>query len=499
MGLYVSNTAIWEEIERSESYLVCCMFEEAASLASSVLRRLCETISTETVEDAQLNDMMESAGMVLVQSLKEIGRITMQTYKREKVGTSSLEANQRMDRIESLLARMSEVLQQQMQNASAPLTIQPTPQLASEVPRSMYAIDVPNTLCNSMCPIPSKFRSIESANCNLADAVDGMSVRTSEIPSELKILFGSVSTIPVQVLLTGACFQISEGSTSGLQEILEEFLSKWKYVDGRSYILANADARGAYIDGCDGHYVLGVERYLEVVELYTVTLLGMVSNDIDLAISWAEKAELPEERRKELLRRLHSLYSLKATNSSQGALLADKNEAHSASGNQSIISGVEGSSRASKAQYPPNGGNDTQKTILKFSQWINPFSWWFRTITLNLANTRLIISHGKIVLLCPLIFFIYHVFWKKRATLTRSATRHAFSVKKALVDMWQLAFSVQVNPLAAIQPLPVATHGSRCWMVWDNNSVRTFKVITASTPQWSNIGSTWILVGVYYR
>ncbi|KAF8391783.1 hypothetical protein HHK36_022017 [Tetracentron sinense] len=60
------------------------------------------------------------------------GRITMQTYKREKVGTSSSEANQRMDRIESVLASMSEVLQQQMQNASAPLTIQPTPQLAPE-------------------------------------------------------------------------------------------------------------------------------------------------------------------------------------------------------------------------------------------------------------------------------------------------------------------------------------------------------------------------------
>lgn len=37
----------------------------------------------------------------------------------------------------------------------------------------------------------------------------------------------------------------------------------------------------------------------------------------------------------------------------------------------------------------------------------------------------------------------------------------ALSVKKALVDLWQLAFSYQVNPLAAVQPVPTATRGSR--------------------------------------
>ncbi|WMV37024.1 hypothetical protein MTR67_030409 [Solanum verrucosum] len=39
--------------------------------------------------------------------------------------------------------------------------------------------------------------------------------------------------------------------------------------------------------------------------------------------------------------------------------------------------------------------------------------------------------------------------------------RQASSTKKALVDFWQLAFSYQVNPLAAVQPLPPATRGSR--------------------------------------
>lgn len=50
------------------------MFEEAAILASSILRCLHDTGSTKAVEQVQLDDMMESVGMVLVQSLKELGR-----------------------------------------------------------------------------------------------------------------------------------------------------------------------------------------------------------------------------------------------------------------------------------------------------------------------------------------------------------------------------------------------------------------------------------------
>lgn len=54
------------------------MYEEAALLASSVLGQLCRNESGLLGEAGdgrlQLHDMMESAGMVLVQSLKEMGR-----------------------------------------------------------------------------------------------------------------------------------------------------------------------------------------------------------------------------------------------------------------------------------------------------------------------------------------------------------------------------------------------------------------------------------------
>lgn len=57
------------------------MYEEAASLSHSVLKRLCEINSNsnnpyyETVESGdELEDMLESAGMVYVQSLNQLGR-----------------------------------------------------------------------------------------------------------------------------------------------------------------------------------------------------------------------------------------------------------------------------------------------------------------------------------------------------------------------------------------------------------------------------------------
>ncbi|XP_059634639.1 protein APEM9 isoform X2 [Cornus florida] len=275
MATSVSNRPIWEEIERSESYLVCCMFEEAVSLASSVLRRLCDNECTEGREDIELNDMLESAGMVLVQSLKELGR-------------------------------------------------------------------------------------------------------TIEILNELKLLFGSVTGIPVQVLLTGVYFQISE-APSGVREFLEEFLSKWRYVDEQYYVLATAEANVSYVEGCEGRFMLGVDEYLEVVEVYVITFLGMVLGEMDLAISWVEKATLPEEKRQELLRRLHSLCSSKLTSSSHGSLepsLADE------------LDTSEGSPKALKAHFPSNGDDDKRKAILKLYGQGVPCFWWFRTINLKFGFLR---------------------------------------------------------------------------------------------------------------
>ncbi|KAJ9172293.1 hypothetical protein P3X46_015548 [Hevea brasiliensis] len=359
MAVTHTNAAIWEEIERSESYLVASMYEEAASIGSSVLKKICESknnnLADQDMEGFELHDMMISAGMVLVQSLNQLGR-------------------------------------------------------------------------------------------------------ASDILNELKALFMSADAIPVQILRIGACFQISEGLSLGVREFLEEFLSKWHFVDGR-YVLVGAHVDTNVQKGCDERNVLGVDEYMEVVEIYAVTLLGKTLKDLDCAIAWVEKEAMPEEGRQGLLRRLHSLYSVKASNSSQGSsvLLENKQEAHNSSSKELNVS--EGYSEVLKTNYLPNGENTTKQGILKLSRRIDPCFWWFRTINLKFGNLQLVITNGKIFLGC-LMILVYYLLRRKQATLKRIVRRQVLSLKKALVDLWQLTFSYQVNPLAAVQPLP-PTRGGR--------------------------------------
>ncbi|KAF5958913.1 hypothetical protein HYC85_006138 [Camellia sinensis] len=156
-----------------------------------------------------------------------------------------------------------------------------------------------------------------------------------------------------------------------------------------------------YMEGSGGSALLGGDKYLEVVQVYVVTLLGMVVGDIDHAICWVEKATLPEEKGQNLLRRLNSLFS-------QGpciitrfrlALPGDKRETHSSLIQQNTS---EGPPEALKTSYPFKGKNDMKLVILKLSQRV-PCFWWVCTITFKFGNGQLVISNGKIVFGCLMI------------------------------------------------------------------------------------------------
>lgn len=129
-----SNPVTWEEIELAESYLVSGMFEEAGTLASSVLTRINVYQHADNRDECPLHEMMISAAMVLVQSWKESGR-------------------------------------------------------------------------------------------------------ASNLLGELENYFGSVTAIPIQVILTGACIQVSSDHSSGVRTFLENFLSKWKFDNEKYYAM----------------------------------------------------------------------------------------------------------------------------------------------------------------------------------------------------------------------------------------------------------------------
>ncbi|KAK4755821.1 hypothetical protein SAY87_009578 [Trapa incisa] len=333
-----AGDTIWEEIERCESYMVCSMYEDAASMASSILERL-RHCTLDVGEDDDFYDMVESAGMVLLQSLRELGR-------------------------------------------------------------------------------------------------------TYDILKQLRTFFGSTAAIPFDVFLTGVCLQISEGSP-GVKEILEEFLSGWNYMDAGHYAPADMEENSNY-----KHFILALEKYVKVTEVYVLTVLGRNSTDVDLAISWVEKAELPEEKRQDLLRRLHSLCSVKATNSElTSEHMLDRNE--DALKNETLPIGFPKSIDVKPLSV---GENDTKKEILKLYGRTETGFWWFRTINLKFGNTRIVISNGKMLLGCLLLLTVFAL-RRQGSKIRRFISKQSVSLKNALVDFWKLAFSYQVNPLAAVQPL----------------------------------------------
>ncbi|GAB4833068.1 hypothetical protein Ancab_007127 [Ancistrocladus abbreviatus] len=303
---------------------------------------------------------------------------------------------------------------------------------------------------------------MESAAMVLVQSSNG-SGRASELLDKLKMYFGSVTRIPVQVVLSGACIQVSGGFSVNACVFLEDFLMKWKFSEGKYCAATNLDTDYTAAGGPDGHPVLQTVEYLEVVEFFAVTLLGTVLNDLDHAIFWVEKAQLPEEAQQDLLRRLRSLFSLKTSlaQSFPKSVVVEKPELSLSSLPVQEVSQLDKSQMALSALCP-SGAAKKRQSILKWSQEpgrvYQCFSW-FHNITIKFSNARFTICDGKVLGGC-LILLICYGLRKKQDTIKRVARRKASLLKQAIVDLWQLAFSYQVNPLAAVQPLPAPTHRS---------------------------------------
>ncbi|KAH9602364.1 hypothetical protein KSS87_020029 [Heliosperma pusillum] len=229
--------------------------------------------------------------------------------------------------------------------------------------------------------------------------------RTSDLMNELESYFRSVTEIPIQVVLHSACIQVSSGNPSGVGKFLEKFLAKWQFQNERYYALTSMGLQKTEVTACAKESTLEVAEYLEAVEFYAFTLLAGVLNDVDHAILWVEKAQLPEEARQDFLRRLISLNHMKSTSSKQGAISSPVTE--------------------EPESYP------LSKKEIKQSD--NP--------TIVFGNQGLKQS-------------IWSRLQNIAARCYKILQRRALALKQAIVDVWQLAFSYQVNPLAAVQAFP---------------------------------------------
>ncbi|XP_019425067.1 PREDICTED: uncharacterized protein LOC109333942 [Lupinus angustifolius] len=175
-----------------------------------------------------------------------------------------------------------------------------------------------------------------------------------------------------------ACSQIEQGSDlDHVQQYLEDFLNGWNPVDPQYATLIaepNVDCETRY----GRHFVLEIDQYLQLVELYVVTLLATVLKHVDLAISWVENnASLPEENRQALLRRLHSMHSLKSTTLNSPT---DNIKAYSLK----ELNACEGSTKALSGKHANNKKYASKEAVLKLSERIEPYLCYFRSIIFRL-------------------------------------------------------------------------------------------------------------------
>jgi len=352
MGSSTQESGFWKRIDDAEEYLLSGLFEQAVSAALSVSEQI-HTVSLETECDRdEVIDVLESAGMVLVQALKELRR-------------------------------------------------------------------------------------------------------TSEMFVQLKTMFGSVASVPAKVFLTGATMQMAAGSGSDLKPIFEEYLAKWRYTNDEVYVLNGGQESSLH--GFVATSVMSTKQYLEVAELYTVTFLCIVSQESETAISWVEKAELTEQGRQDLLKKLYALRS--AANKKPSTVEGVKQTAE-----RNLSTSTNGSAPSQHEDAPstaPVHGSlkkvqlkSTQSSAQHAKNQFDPLFWLFHSVRLKFGKIVIVLPSGKLMLLFSLLFSTIYVLQRKTAGLKRTVFQHASSLRRAFFDALQLAFSVQMNPLAAVQQVP---------------------------------------------
>uniref|UniRef100_A0A0D9WTU6 Uncharacterized protein n=1 Tax=Leersia perrieri TaxID=77586 RepID=A0A0D9WTU6_9ORYZ len=364
MGTSAQEPDLWKQIDDAEHYLVIGLFEQAVSTALSVSSQVHLVAMENSRDHDELLEMLELAGMVLVQALKELKR-------------------------------------------------------------------------------------------------------TSEMFIQLKTIYGSVASIPSKIFITGATMQMAAGSGSDLRPIFEEYLAKWKYTDDQLYVLnegKNSSSNELLVAS-----VMSPEQYFEVAELYTVTFLSVVSHETEIAISWTEKAELTEQDRQELLTKLRALQSVANNKSTNlGAELPESTERNlSASQNGSTSPAHEDAPKSSAPMY--NGSvHGVRKALPKFIQpssqrVTNQYDllfWWFHSFRIKIGKIHVVLPSGKVMFLFSLLFSTMYILRRKGAAMKRTALQQVSSLRRGFLDAVQLAFSTQMNPLAAVQQAPQAPRGS---------------------------------------
>ncbi|KAH9306000.1 hypothetical protein KI387_010404, partial [Taxus chinensis] len=288
--------------------------------------------------------------------------------------------------------------------------------------------------------------------------------RTRDIFQDLKPLFGSVALIPYSVLSTGVCLQVHEGECLIAQDTLDEFFKGWIFSQGEfCYVLSDAERQKAPWGRRWTCSQLPRKKYMQIVELYACSVLVKGLKKAELALNWLEKADITEEERQDMALKIRSVLSLREAN------FDTSNKQGASKGKEVLLNNVEtGVLHKSKASTESNEcSKDVEicrtikqnQVVSKVSGMLKSLSLWFPTITLRVGKLRIVMPQSNTIFIWAAVFLLVYGLKRKSKFVKRHLRERVGALRRTLIDFWQLAFNVQVNPLAAVQPLPSASYG----------------------------------------
>lgn len=363
-----------EQIDLAERFLLSSQFDEASALSSSVLLELMRPGILQDSEPDAIHDMIESAGMVLIQAYSETGR-------------------------------------------------------------------------------------------------------SSKIFEVLEPIFGCVAEVPLSIFLAGVCLQMSAGLFSDARMAIESFLQDWTSTPMRE------ESCVLKLTGKRNHepVYLKLETYMEVVEIYCIQVLAKGLKNVDLAQKWVTEADISADKKQGIREKLEKISSIPETKDGAVSISQYKvsetkfSNFYSDTATTSLLS--ETGKQIDEVGMQKRTRKEADSQVLSrsihlffpvvgfLSRLMHSSSVDYPLYASRWHKVLAVVSQRKAILGGAASFFLLCAIYKQRHNLTRlfrslnTLLRDLLhTIRVGFVDFWQLAFNVQLNPLAAVQPLPASHH-----------------------------------------
>ncbi|CAM6123265.1 unnamed protein product [Calypogeia fissa] len=330
---------------------------------------------------------------------------------------------------------------------------------------------------------------VESAGMVLLQAVNQMD-RPCNIFRDLISIFDGVGKVPFSLILTGTCLQLSTGFHPASQKAIEEYLNGWRSIEGSSDGLMarvvefpdnkslNDKSSINEVDSNGAAHTVYLSRtnYVQLTEIYAVEVLAKLHKNYLAAHMWIQNSNISEEEKKIILQRLQQVSqpqkpspsnttSQKHETNPKVVGEAAKRTREENDGFRSLEHGASTSVESSEsAGVPLTAASDESKSrVVRGSGiWRLPFVITvMRLVELVIIRLRLTagckwiatrrrLPQSNLLFTGAFASVIVYAMLRNRHLLRRRMTEMAQFSSVCFSDLWRLAFSVHLNPLAAV-------------------------------------------------